>query len=81
MNVKSWQEILNEYTRVFENCRYDHITKDAETYIADIMSTDHQMDIDKLYRSFGTCKYHIILMFVVLLKYMFPYFEDVCHHL
>ena len=59
MNVKSWQEILNEYTRVFENCRYDHITKDAETYIADIMSTDHQMDIDKLYRSFGTYRHDI----------------------
>ena len=59
MNFKSWQEILNEYTRTFENCRYDHITKDAQTYIADVMSTDHQMDND-YYRSFGTYRHDIL---------------------
>lgn len=59
MNFKSWQEILNEYTRTFENCRYDHITKDAQTYIADVMSTDHQMD-NNYYRSFGTYRHDIL---------------------
>lgn len=58
MSNKSWQEILNEYTRVFENNRYDRLTKDTETYISDIISTDHQMS-NNFYRSFGTYRHDI----------------------
>ena len=58
MNNKSWQEILNEYTRVFENNRYDRLTKDTETYISDIISETHQTP-NKFYRSFGTYRHDI----------------------
>ena len=58
MNYKSWKDILNEYTRIFENCRYDHITKDANTYIADFMDETNTMT-NPYYMSFGTYRHDI----------------------
>ena len=58
MNFKSWKDILNEYTKIFENCRYDHITKDAYTYIADILNVTNTMN-NNYYASFGTYRHDI----------------------